>query len=85
MRPSWVLMLIAGLAVPAAAAETITYSYDARGRIITVAHNGTVNDGIVTQYTLDKADNRVLVTTTGATAAFIIVPLMGGSIIPTRS
>jgi YD repeat-containing protein len=30
----------------AAAAETLTYSYDARGRLITVARTGTVNNGV---------------------------------------
>ncbi|HEY0112196.1 MAG TPA: RHS repeat domain-containing protein [Allosphingosinicella sp.] len=48
------------------AAETITYSYDARGRLIQVARTGTVNNGVTTSYTLDKADNRTSKTTSGS-------------------
>lgn len=50
----------------AVAAETITYTYDAAGRLIKVVHTGTVNNNEQTVYTLDKADNRTNVTTTGA-------------------
>lgn len=50
---------LALLAASAAeASETITYSYDARGRLIQVSHSGTVNDGIVSSYSYDRADNR---------------------------
>lgn len=47
------------------ATETITYTYDAQGRLVTVVHSGTVNNGLTTTYTNDAADNRVTVTTTG--------------------
>ena len=47
----------------AGASETITYSYDARGRLKTVSHSGTINNGKATTYTLDKADNRTAKTT----------------------
>jgi hypothetical protein len=40
------------------AAETITYTSDARGRLVQVQHAGTVNNGLQTSYTLDEADNR---------------------------
>lgn len=52
--------------VPAWAAETITYSYDARGRLIQVARTGTVNNGVTTTHSYDKADNRVTKTTSGS-------------------
>lgn len=55
-----------GLANAAHAAETITYSYDSKGRLIKVVHSGAVNNGVQTVYTHDKADNRKNVTTTGA-------------------
>jgi hypothetical protein len=45
-------------AAPLQANETIAYSYDARGRLIQVARTGTVNNGVTTSYTIDKADNR---------------------------
>ena len=57
---------LAALATAALANETITYRYDAKGRLIQVQHNGTVNNGVVTNYTFDPADNRNQVTTTGA-------------------
>jgi hypothetical protein len=48
----------------ARASETITYSHDARGRIKTVAHSGTVNNGKTTTYGHDKTDNRLSKSTT---------------------
>ena len=54
------------LASSAQAAETITYVYDARGRLVQVIRTGTVNNGVTTSYTLDKADNRTNKTTTGS-------------------
>jgi YD repeat-containing protein len=48
------------------AAETITYTYDARGRLIQVVRSGTVNNGVSTTYQIDKADNRTNKTTTGS-------------------
>lgn len=49
----------AALASAAAqAAETITYTYDARGRLVQVAHSGSVNNGVTTSYVYDKANNR---------------------------
>lgn len=57
-----------GLFAPqlAHAAETITYSYDAKGRLVKVAHTGTVNNGVQTTYSQDRADNRTQVKITGA-------------------
>ena len=54
------------LSVPASAAETITYTYDARGRLKQVQRTGTVNNGVTTTYAIDKADNRTNKTTTGS-------------------
>ena len=54
------------LAAAAHAAETLTYSYDARGRLVRVQHNGSVNANVVTNYVYDKADNRTLKNVTGA-------------------
>ena len=48
----------------ASATETITYTYDARGRLIKVVHSGTVNNNNQACYQYDKADNRTNVTTT---------------------
>lgn len=46
------------------AAETITYTYDAQGRLVTVSHTGTINNNVQTVYSHDNADNRTNVTTT---------------------
>ncbi len=54
------------MAGAAPATETITYSYDAHGRLIQVQHAGTVNNGVATTYAFDKAHNRIAKTTTGA-------------------
>jgi len=53
-------------ASPAGASETLTYTYDARGRLTKVVHSGTVNNGVTTAYAYDKANNRTGKTTTGA-------------------
>ena len=66
MRAFFVFVLLLVLGVAAYAAETITYTYDARGRLIRVAHSGSVNNNVVTNYVYDKADNRTTKTTTGS-------------------
>ena len=66
MRAFVIFMLLLMLGAVAYAAETITYTYDARGRLKQVARAGTVNNGITTNYTYDKADNRANKTTTGS-------------------
>jgi YD repeat-containing protein len=57
-----------GLAVSSAALanETISYSYDARGRLVQVQHSGSSNNGLTTTYTHDRTGNRSNVTITGA-------------------
>jgi YD repeat-containing protein len=65
------LQIVVGLSVAVAATaahatETITYTYDARGRLVQVAHSGSVNNGVTSSYTHDKANNRTNATTTGA-------------------
>ena len=52
---------LAGIGAAAAAAgasETITYDYDARGRLVKVVRTGTVNNNVSANYSYDKADNR---------------------------
>ena len=45
-------------------AETITYTYDARGRLVKVVRTGTVNNNNQVCYKLDKAGNRTNVKAT---------------------
>ncbi|HST36573.1 MAG TPA: hypothetical protein VLK25_08095 [Allosphingosinicella sp.] len=40
------------------ATETITYTYDARGRLVRVVRGGSVNNNVSANYAYDKADNR---------------------------
>jgi YD repeat-containing protein len=66
MRAFIAFVILIVLGVAAHAAETITYTYDARGRLIRVSHSGSVNNNIITKYVIDKADNRTNKTTTGS-------------------
>ena len=68
MRVFIIFLLLIVLGAAAHAAETITYTYDARGRLKQVARTGTppVNNNVTTTYTYDKADNRSNKTTTGS-------------------
>lgn len=54
------------LAGSALASETITYTYDAQGRLIQVDHAGGPNNGVKREYAYDDADNRTQKKTTGA-------------------
>lgn len=64
------VLLTAGAALVAAsaamAAETIVYTYDAKGRVVKVERSGTVNNNVTSNYSYDKANNRASVTTTGS-------------------
>lgn len=53
-------------AFPALATETITYSYDAKGRLVKVVRTGTVNNNVTVDYEHDKADNRTRVKVTNS-------------------
>lgn len=56
----------AGAAVAALASETISYSYDAQGRLVKSLHTGSVNNNLQATYSHDKADNRATMNVTGA-------------------
>ena len=57
-------LCLAGAAIPAWAAETVTYTYDSRGRLVKVVRTGTVNNNVQAEYKYDKADNRTNVNVT---------------------
>ena len=69
-RSRWELVVvgaaIGAASVAAIAAETVAYRYDAKGRLVRVERSGTVNNNVTTNYSYDKADNRVAKTTTGS-------------------
>lgn len=50
----------------AGASETITYTYDAKGRLIKAERSGAVNNGVKYEYTHDKANNRRNLKVTGS-------------------
>ncbi|MDC7810349.1 hypothetical protein [Sphingomonas koreensis] len=69
LRTVWITALVSFVSLAATAAigsETVTYTYDARGRLTKVEHSEAVNNGVDTNYVIDKAGNRVKVKTTGA-------------------
>ncbi len=49
--------------------ETVSYSYDARGRLIRVQRSGATNEDVRTQYTYDNANNRRSVVISGSANA----------------
>jgi hypothetical protein len=57
-RAGLAALCLAGAAIAAWATETITYTYDARGRLVKVVRTGTVNNNVSANYSYDKADNR---------------------------
>lgn len=61
-----VVAAISSIAAAALASETVTYTYDARGRLVKVVHSGTINNGVVANYTFDKAESRTNVKVSGA-------------------
>lgn len=69
------------------ASETITYNYDALGRLVQSTTSGTVNNGLTTATVYDSANNRSSQTVSGATKSgngvrVVVVPLNGFTIIP---
>ena len=52
-----ILLMIGACPALAIASETINYTYDAKGRLVKVEYNGTMNNNLVANYTHDKANN----------------------------
>ena len=57
-RSGMFVLCLSGAAITAWASETITYTYDSRGRLVKVKREGTVNNNVTANYSYDKADNR---------------------------
>jgi len=57
-------LCLVGAAIAAYAAETVTYTYDSRGRVVKVERKGSVNNNVKAEYKYDKADNRTNVNVT---------------------
>lgn len=56
---SFAAALAVGLAPRVSATETVTYTYDALGRLVVVKSTGTVNNNNTHSYCYDKAGNRI--------------------------
>lgn len=77
------VFLLSLLSQAANASETITYTYDALGRLVAVTRTGGVNNGVSANYTYDKADNRSNVTV-NVPPVYVVVPLNGYTLIKVR-
>lgn len=64
-------ILLLGIVVSAAAHETITYGYDACGRVVQVAHSCDTNNGVISAATFDRTDNRTTYAVSCPTSAVI--------------
>lgn len=83
MKHSCLAAIVTALLPAAASAgETVTYKYDARGRLVTVSHAGGVNNGVTSTYAYDRADNRTEHQLTGVVPRVVVVPLDGYQVIP---
>lgn len=60
------LMGLWSFTLVAQASSSITYTYDARGRLKTVTLSGGTHSGAATTYTYDKANNRIRKQVAGA-------------------
>lgn len=82
MRKAGIFALVL-LAAPAAASETVTYTYDALGRLVKVEHAGGRNENVVVDLAYDPANNRQSYVVTGQSGKrVIVVPLNGFTVIP---
>ncbi len=66
--PMWSVLIAFLLGVPSSAQETITYTYDSLGRLVTSSVSGGPNNGTQTGTTFDPADNRATYAVTNAPA-----------------
>lgn len=91
LRPSFRICSTALLVLGcdrAFASESVTYTYDALGRLTQSATTGGVDNGLSVGYTLDASDNRIAYTITGSPGSgvpdvtVIVLPLNGFTIIP---
>ena len=58
--------MLAALPTPALSAETVTYTYDALGRLVKATNSGTVNNNQVRSFCYDKAGNRIQYVSNGS-------------------
>jgi len=66
MRVTLLGLCLMATSSSAFASETITYTYDAKGRLVKVVRTGSVNNNVTVEYEHDKADNRTRLKTTNS-------------------
>lgn len=80
------VILFSGSTTSASASETVSYSYDAQGRLIQATHSGSgPNNAMAINIQYDAKGNRLSQTVTGSTNAgqqVVVLPLNGFTIIP---
>jgi len=82
MRRIAMLMAIL-LSSSAVAQETVTYRYDALGRLVKVEHAGGRNEDVAVDLAYDPANNRQTYVVTGQSRRKVaVVPLNGYTVIP---
>lgn len=69
------MLALLAMATPGLASDTITYTYDALGRLVATSASGTANGGLQTTTTFDPAGNRAAYAVSGATSSPNIVGL----------
>jgi len=60
------VIALGAISSAAMAAETLSYRYDARGRLVKVERSGGPKSGAVTNYSYDRANNRTNRNVSGA-------------------
>jgi YD repeat-containing protein len=94
MRNSAFAIFLLALSTPALAQESVTYEYDALGRLVTSKVTGGSNDQVQTSIAYDAAGNRTSYAVANASTGpgpgtpakpkLIVVPLNGFTIIPIK-
>ena len=69
MTRALLVVVLGFVAVSATAAETLQYSYDAKGRLVVVEQSGVTPEPRTTSYDYDASDNRQRVTVCGVNSS----------------
>jgi hypothetical protein len=87
LRNAMIAVLALSSGAAAVAAETVTYSYDALGRLKQASTSGGADNGLTSALNYDPADNRSSYTISGSPRSgtgerVVVVPLNGLTVIP---
>ena len=88
LRLAWTVAISALPLGQSLATESVTYTYDALGRVVTTAVSGGPNTGLNTALNYDAASNRTALTVTGSKnpgarpVAVVMLPLAASAPAP---